>query len=754
MRKLLFIILCILGFVGQVHAVPAHWQHIVYTQSDGSTVTLQLHGDEFLSFTTTVDGYTVVRTDNGDYTYATTGNNGQLVSTGVTAHDANSRNSQEVALLEQTQAMLRPAMTTQQKEMRKGYEALISTPYFTSTASEPKKLFGDNARHMKKGLVILVEFTDAKFSRTDANSFYSRAVNEVGYNGYITQGPNPQTVTCTGSIRDYFADNSAGQFTPEFDVVGPITINHSCYAGRDSANYFPAYEILPAIDNQVDFSQYDADNDGKVDMFYIIYAGKGSNFVGNNSGYVWPFASQISSMLTLDGKKFGRYACGVEIFGWEQTPSSLVIDGIGTMVHEFSHVLSLPDLYDTNYENGGQSLDPQRWSVMAGGSYLNNSRTPAGYGIYERYASGVLMPVTINAEQSFTMGSMQSQNKGYRISAAVPNEFFLLENRQKEKWDEYLPGHGMLVWHVDSTNKAYWESNIINVNPNHNYMHLERANGRTTADSGLDNDSDPFPGSDNVTEITNETTPNLMSFYNAPTSVTVHNIAENNGIISFTTQVSPETYLIEDFEAITPFAANATGVKGVFTDWDFTNCYVIAPADTVGFMGSHAVGIKRNAVLTTSVIEDEVVSLSFDFYNAGTSNITLRTSISTDNGATWKVLTESNGGTNTVVASKKQITANYVTGSVSNAMYRIQNYSGGSNSTLSLVDNVTLLINNKIPETLMGDVNGDGTIDVADVNAIIDIILNSLPLEAVADMNGDGVIDVADVAAVIDIILQ
>jgi hypothetical protein len=52
-----------------------------------------------------------------------------------------------------------------------------------------------------------------------------------------------------------------------------------------------------------------------------------------------------------------------------------------------------------------------------------------------------------------------------------------------------------------------------------------------------------------------------------------------------------------------------------------------------------------------------------------------------------------------------------------------------------------------------GDVNGDGEVNIADVNAAIDIILGGNSSTTAADVNGDGEINIADVNSVIDIIL-
>ena len=64
------------------------------------------------------------------------------------------------------------------------------------------------------------------------------------------------------------------------------------------------------------------------------------------------------------------------------------------------------------------------------------------------------------------------------------------------------------------------------------------------------------------------------------------------------------------------------------------------------------------------------------------------------------------------------------------------------------------IVEDLIPETLPGDVNGDLEINIADVNAVINIILGGSGNTPAADVNGDGEINIADINAVIDIILS
>ncbi len=71
--------------------------------------------------------------------------------------------------------------------------------------------------------------------------------------------------------------------------------------------------------------------------------------------------------------------------------------------------------------------------------------------------------------------------------------------------------------------------------------------------------------------------------------------------------------------------------------------------------------------------------------------------------------------------------------------------------TLSLL--LTLTFNGYAQQTIHGDVNGDHEINIADINAVIDIILDGNGFPSAADVNGDHEINIADINAVIDIIL-
>ena len=538
MRKYFVLTLTLFLQLATAMAVPAHKGATRVMQPDGTYVTIRLHGDEYLHFNTTDDGYSVVKDNRGYYVYATLDANGRLMPTSQTAHETAMRESAELDFLKDKPKMLCPAMSKQMEEKQA-----------TDRARRAQRLAQAKAGRINyskfRGLILLVEYNDKSFKYANYRDLMDEMANKENYKGNSITNVDPRRNAgmCTGSIRDFYEDSSNGQFIPEFDVVGPIKINHSQYdikwpEMQESKDFSRLYQFMAdvanAADPVVDFSKYDANSDGIVDLVYIIFAGMSSNFSGNDDRLMWPHQSDFVNpnsigYLRKDNVRLGHYACSTELYGTTQWST---LNGIGTITHEFGHVLGLPDFYDTDYGNsGGESSHPGEWTVMAGGGYLNYGRTPAVYTLFERYALGWAMPRLIDGEGPYTIQSIDESNSGYRLNSRVNKEFFMLENRQQTKWNEYLPGHGLLVFRVDSTNSTVWNDNTVNANPVHNYFEMVRAGGFTGLNEA---DSDPFPGSYKVTTLSNTTSPgNLKTWSGKHSPWALWNIAENNGVITF-----------------------------------------------------------------------------------------------------------------------------------------------------------------------------------------------------------------------------
>ena len=332
--KKIFLLLTIALWAIASQAVPADPTPVKVTQPDGSTLTITLHGDEFFHFTTTLDGYTVLKNEAGYYTYARL-DAGQLVPGSCIAHDKEERTAADHTAL----AGLPKGLTDQ--AMVQNGRLMVG-----KRNGAMRRVGADGTMDYERfrGLIILINYTDKKFSMPDASAFYNDMVNTHNYTGYTLNG---RRVNMIGSVRDYFYDNSAQIFDPSFDVVGPIDVSFTCTYPSGTSRAEPIFrEALRLADETIDFNDYDVDNDGYVDMVFFLVAGLSANYSGNNQNYLWPHMFYLYNAPMLDGKRFGLYACSTEIAGWEGYWSD--VNGIDTFCHEFGHVLGLPDLYDTD----------------------------------------------------------------------------------------------------------------------------------------------------------------------------------------------------------------------------------------------------------------------------------------------------------------------------------------------------------------------------------------------------------------------
>lgn len=372
-----------------------------------------------------------------------------------------------------------------------------------------------------KALVILVNFADNSFTIPDPQQTFHRMLNEEGFSEY----------GATGSARDYFLASSSGQFDIEFDVYGPVQLpgnmayyGAESYRGHDS---YPEEMVINAciqLDEKIDFTEYDRDGDGEIDNVYIFYAGRGQAS-GGNPNTIWPHSADVYSGFgkthRFDGVLLNHYAMSNEI------DASLTLSGIGTFCHEFSHVLGLPDFYATTYTS---SFTCGSWSVMDYGPYNNDGHTPPIFGAYERYALKWMEPELLGEEPlTAKLAPLSEANEAYMLPTDRDNEYFIIENRQKTGWDTYIPGHGMLLWHIDYR-PALWTSNSVNNDANHLYVDIVEADDTRDERS---RDGDSFPGVAGVTDIDDFTTPSLRGWSKAETGKSINRIREIDGDLYF-----------------------------------------------------------------------------------------------------------------------------------------------------------------------------------------------------------------------------
>ncbi len=552
MKKKSEILLAALLFLTGIsaYAVPARRVAQTYTQPDGTTVTLTAAGDEFSHYYLTEDGQVVVGTDNG-YFYAVPDLSGAPMASGVKASDPTARTEEARTLLAGVSASsMRAAAATrrQTKAGATGARRAAVRAKAAPSSSWPSGigLFPGNTFPVTGSpdvAILLVQFKDTRFALSNPRQYFTDFASKVGFtdSGVSGSGFTPSDYRATGSVLDYFTAASNGKFTPNFHVLGPVTLsnNMSYYGGNDSwgDDLRPQEMVKEAaqlLDATTDFSIFDTDGDGFIDNLYVIYAGLGEAN-GGSADTIWPHSSTLyedaSSAVRVDGKILASYSCSAEIF--EKSGSSFVADGIGTFCHEFSHVMGLPDLYQTEYDPSTESLTPFSYTLMDQGSYNNNSRTPPTYSIYERNAMGWadIEVLEEGVGKPAELEHVLTSNKGYAIRTADTNEFFLLENRQLSGWDAYIPNHGMLIWHIDYDDYT-WNQNAPN-NKQHQCVDIVEAGGSANNYSSTTLRQYPFPGTKNVTSFTSGTTPALKSWAGISIDAPLTNIKEANGKITF-----------------------------------------------------------------------------------------------------------------------------------------------------------------------------------------------------------------------------
>ncbi len=502
------------------YAVMAKQGPVQYEMPDGSFVEIRLYGDESHSYATTADGY-VVKADGDNVLRYMVPRDGKLVMSTVKVTNVADRTPEAVNLLNGYDRA--EALKILNAE-RQGVEGSFKMQSVISRAGTNEKIANFPTLGQQKILVILVEYSDVKFTTADAHTAFNNLMNQEGYSAN----------DATGSAYDFFTASSNGQFQPQFDVYGPVTLNNTrAYYGAHSGNKndVRAAEMIrdacKLLDDEIDFSQYDADNDGEVDNVYVFYAGNGEADSGIEES-IWPHAWYVYNggglYLRCDGKLINHYACSAEL---NRVYTSNVFTGIGTFCHEFSHVMGLPDLYATDYSN---SFTPGEWTLMDQGSYNNNQRTPPTHSAYERFVFGWLTPEVLEDAANVTVKPIGvDYNSAYRITTNRTNEYYIIENRQQTGWDRYIPGHGMLVWHIDY-NSSVWRYNTVNNTPTHQRIDIVEADGTQTSGSRA---GDSFPGTAKVTEFTDDTTPSMKTWAGVALDKPLTDIRESAGTVYF-----------------------------------------------------------------------------------------------------------------------------------------------------------------------------------------------------------------------------
>lgn len=437
MKKLYLMLSMLFAFGAAANAVPAKKLQKVITLTNGTQVSVELRGDEYLSWWEGTDG-TAYRATADDAVFE--------------AFDLEAQ---------------KPAAAARRARTEQGRVARLARVKNSLKGADDKMrgLGGDHITYkgVKKGLVVLVDFKNKKFADGHDLEYYKNVINGKDFSdeeeGYV------------GSVRDYFLAQSNGQFELDFDVVGPVTMSKNYgYYGNDGAYqkdekvYEMIKEACDGIQDKVNLKDYDWDGDGEADQVFFLYAGLGQAS-GGSAGTVWPHESELRywpcGVLSYSTGKINTYACANELQPETQGSSRYISAGIGTICHEFSHCLGFADMYDTT---GGGGYGMSVFDVMDQGSYNGNGFVPCNYTAFERIYAGWVEPIElIDPATVKDMKSVSDYGRPFIMyNYKNTNEYFLLENRQNTGWDKGLYGsNGLLIVHVNYV-PSRWANNSVN----------------------------------------------------------------------------------------------------------------------------------------------------------------------------------------------------------------------------------------------------------------------------------------------------
>ena len=170
MRKILVTLALLVSALYTLSAIPAYPGKIRVKQPDGSTIIIQIHGDEWLHYITDEYGRVVAQDADGFY---------------------------------------RPAQKPTQEEQEEAAQMRRAARQMRAQAAQSLT----QGRHRIP--VVLVNFSDKSFIINDPATAFSNMLNKEGYS---TNG-------ATGSVRDYYYENSHGAYEPVFEVYGPVTLS-------------------------------------------------------------------------------------------------------------------------------------------------------------------------------------------------------------------------------------------------------------------------------------------------------------------------------------------------------------------------------------------------------------------------------------------------------------------------------------------------------------------------------------------------
>jgi len=500
-----------------LYAVPAIPDPVVMTQPDGDQLTVMIKGDERVNWYESMDGYTLLFNNEGYLSYAQLDESGNLQPSNYIATDIEKRDIGIASFLN----------TIEKNLYYSDMQIQLMLQIWKIEDDVVRQHVSKDGKGIEyKMICALVQFPEKAMIHTIDD--FEPLLNQIGYTG-----------NNTGSVRDYFKEVSYNKIDLTLSLFGIYTAPNSSayYAGNSGTERGSelASWLAKQVIKEADLSEYDVNEDAEVDGFHFIFAGRGQAD-GGGAGTIWPHKSSISPVYS-NGVRIETYSCSNEL------RSNTDITTIGVICHEMTHGLGAADFYDTNYGTGGQFSGTGNWDLMAAGNYNGSpsGNRPAHPNMYIKTRFGWVNPVEIGGPTTITDMPNAAENMvAYRINTGTLNEYFLLENRQRVKFDSSIPGEGLIIYHVHSSVGGY----CINcTHPQRMYPVCANATVQVptlTPNSygTVNNARCAWPAAETSqtpakTEFTDNSTPCMKSWSGQNTGKPITNITRENGLISF-----------------------------------------------------------------------------------------------------------------------------------------------------------------------------------------------------------------------------
>lgn len=511
------ILLCLVAFLScpLVYAISAYPGLVRYKCPDGTYVDLRLKGDERTKWAVTEDGYTLLRDSLGEWCFANLDTRGEACLSGwkITATRSQDLNR----FLLQIPLNIKPR---EGEPLLKSVSGRQADPHIPIAGKQ-------------KTLVILMQFRDLLLKNKQAD--FDELFNQPGY----------RKDGASGSVKDFYTENSYGKLDLVCDVLGPFTAVHDMayYGGNNKSDQdeHPGElfaEALEFASSRVNLADYDMDQDGVLNNVHLIFAGYGEE-AGGPAEAIWSHEALFYEPVEIGGVKLTGYSCAPELRG----NNGNGISRIGVHCHEMGHSFGAMDFYDTDYEKQGDFPGTGMWDLMASGSWNNDGITPAHFNPYVKEQFGWADTKILDVEDGRTVvyPSLES-NKIYRIKTDSEGDYFLLENRQQEGFDKHLPGRGLMIYHVLPQIEERSADNKINAAfPQTCYLVCAGSdfavpNRGAFSYGEVNSGKCPFPGTLSAGEFSPATVPAALSYDEKPAWVSLKEIRqEDDGSISFQT---------------------------------------------------------------------------------------------------------------------------------------------------------------------------------------------------------------------------